>query len=39
MLQFVFINLLVLKNYYKADIGHEDGLLFSKVYFDDYKLS
>ncbi len=29
----------VLKNYYRADIGYEDGLLFSKVYFDDYKLS
>ena len=34
-----FKKIKVLKNYYRADIGHEDGLLFSKVYFDDYKLS
>ena len=38
--KFIFFKKIkVLKNYYKADIGHEDGLLFSKVYFDDYKLS
>ena len=34
-----FKKIKVLKNYYRADIGYEDGLLFSKVYFDDYKLS
>ena len=35
----LFKKIIVLKNYYISDIGHEDGLLFSKVYFDDYKLS
>ena len=34
-----FKKIRVLKDYYKTDIGYEDGLLFSKVYFDDYKLS